>query len=194
MTRQRTASIARGIASLVLLGILLIGPPLALAALVGWPLPTEIPDLASLEQAIRSGVNDEIIVKALALLGWLAWAQIAASIAIEVVAVFRGRPSIQLPVLPGFQATAGRLVASIAMMTATFSPATAMAAAPPVPLPFAKRAVPPPSWSADGSRRWPCRTLVADPARAAGSYWAIAERTLETAPVARSALTSAARN
>lgn len=191
MTRQRTASIARGLASLVLLGLLLIGPPLALAALVGWPLPTEIPDVASLEQAIRSGVNDDIIVKALALVGWLAWAQIAASIAMEVVAVLRGRPSIQLPVLPGFQAIAGRLVASIAMMTATFSPATAMAAAaPPVPVvafaaPAAPVAVPPPSWAATTAPdAGPIASpLGADPPATVtverhDSYWAIAERTL----------------
>ncbi len=190
MTRQRSAAVARGLGSLILLGFLLIGPPLALATLVGWPLPTDVPDLASVEQAVRSGVNDDIIVKSLAIVGWLAWAQIAAAIATEVVAVLRGRPSIHLPVLPGFQATAGRLVASIAMMTATFSPATAMAAAaPPVPVvtfatPPTPVAVPPPAWTIASVPEATPVAATPDAAPATitverhDSYWGIAERAL----------------
>ncbi len=191
MTRRRAASIARGSGSLLLLGALLLGPPLALASLIGSPLPTTIPDLGSFEQAIRSGISDDVIVKALALIAWLAWAQIAVAIVSEAVAVVRGRPSLHLPVLPGIQATTGRLVASVAVMLASFSPAAAMAAPPPaVPVVafVAPQTVasPPSTWAAQsGPVAASSPPLPAPPAAVPtviverhDSFWAIAERTL----------------
>jgi len=192
MTRQRTAAVVRGIGSFLLLLVLLIGPPLALATLVGWPLPTEVPEPSVFDQAIRSGVNDDIVVKGLALIAWVAWVQIAAAIVTEIVAVVRGRPSIHLPVVPGIQATVGRLVASIAMITATFAPATAVAAAA-RPLPIVEFAVPPaaafsaqPVWDAappkQSDRVATATRPGVEPATVTverhDSLWGIAERTL----------------
>jgi DNA-binding SARP family transcriptional activator/nucleoid-associated protein YgaU len=189
MTRRRAASIARGSGSLLLLGALLLGPPLALTSLVGWPLPTTIPDLSSFEQAVRSGISDDVIVKALALIAWLAWTQITVAIVSEAVAVVRGRPSVHLPVLPGIQATAGRLVASVAVMLASFSPAVAMAASPP-PVPVVAvvalqtAVAPAPMWgpqpgAVDASRA-PSPPVAAPTVTVErhDSFWAIAERTL----------------
>ncbi len=131
----RISAIARGFGSLALLLGLLIGAPLALTSWVGWPLPTSAPDISSLERALRSGISDDVIVKTLAVIAWIAWAQIALAITAEVVAVARRRPSVHLPVMPGFQAAAGRLVASVAMMAAALSPTAAMASpAPPTPV------------------------------------------------------------
>ena len=190
----RSTQILRGLGSLALLGLLLVGPPLVLATLVGWPLPTEIPDLDLVQLALRSGVSDDVIVKGLALLAWIAWIQIAIAVMTEVVAVMRRRPAMHLPVMPGFQAAAGRLVASVAMMTATISPAAATAAsAPPtaivaytaptpiaVPLPVQ---VPPPL--ATQLTETPPSPAPSPPTPAAtvtverhDSYWAIAERAL----------------
>lgn len=114
-------------------------------------------------------------------------AQIALSLLVETVAVVRGRPALHLPVLPGVQVAAARLVAGIAMSTSVANPAVA-AAAPPLLTPApavvvvqAPDAVTSPAWSE------PAPTVpTASPAEAAptvtvqrhDSYWAIAERCL----------------
>lgn len=189
----RSTQILRGLGSLALLGLLLVGPPLVLAAFIGWPLPTAIPDLDTVQLALRSGVNDDVIVKGLALLAWMAWIQIAIAVMTEVVAVTRRRPAMRLPVMPGFQAAAGRLVASVAMMTATISPAAATAAsAPPTPIVAytapAPIAVPLPIQVPPPMATTPAETPPSPPPSPPApttvtverhdSYWAIAERTL----------------
>jgi DNA-binding SARP family transcriptional activator/nucleoid-associated protein YgaU len=191
---SRSGQTLRGLGSVALLALLLLAPPLALATLVGWPLPTAIPNLDAVEMALRSGVSDSIIVRGLALIGWAAWCQVTLAIAVEVVAVVRRRPSGHLPVLPGLQTFAGRLVASVVMMTATVSPAVATAAsASPAPIPAVASPAPdaaapsvqiPPSTTAPRptgsppsqppSPRAPTTVTV----ERHDSYWAIAERAL----------------
>ena len=191
----RSTQILRGLGSLALLGLLLVGPPLVLTQLIGWPLPTAIPDVDTVQLALRSGVSDDVIVKGLALLAWMAWIQIAIAVMAEVVAVMRKRPAMRLPLMPGFQATAGRLVASVAMMTATISPAAATAAsAPPTPIvaytaptpiavPLPVQVPPPPATTQLAET--PPSPAPSPPAPTAtvtverhDSYWAIAERAL----------------
>ncbi len=193
MNHTRARTFARGIGSLAILTALLVGPPAALCSLVGWPLPTVLPDLATLEAATRSGISDHVIIKALAVIGWLAWLQIALSIFTEVKAVVQGRPSVQLPVLPGFQVLVARLVAPIAMMTATLNPGVASASInPPVSAievvastraPVAPVSVPayntpaPATPATSATPRTDHRPTVI--VERHDSYWAIAERTLD---------------
>ena len=49
---------------------------------------------------------------------------------VEILAVARGRQPIHLPVIPGFQVTAARLVAGVLMITAPVQPGRAHAVAP----------------------------------------------------------------
>jgi LysM repeat protein len=100
-----------------------VGVPLLLASWVGWPLPSSLPSLDTLEQAAQSGVRDEVLVNTLAVIAWLAWAQIVLALVVEMIALVRGRQSVHLPVIPGFQVTAGRLVAGIVMLASTVHPA-----------------------------------------------------------------------
>lgn len=186
---KRISAITRGLGSLAVLLVVLIGVPVALASWVGWPLPTSVPDISSVEQALRSGIGDDAIVKTLALIAWIAWAQIALAITAEVVAVARRRPSIHLPVMPGFQAAAGRLVASVAVMTAAFSPTAAMATpAPPTPvIAFAATATAPApivTTTPNAPPTAPAPAALPQVERPTvvverhDSFWAIAERTL----------------
>ncbi len=191
MTPRRWTAIVRGLGSLLLLVVVLVGPPAALASIVGWPLPTSIPDPTAMDQALRSGLSDQVIVNTLATIAWLAWLQIAVAIIAEILAVGSRRPAIRLPVLPGVQATAARLVAGIAMMTATLTPTAAMATTPPpvvvaAPAPTADFVVSAPAFPQTSA----VALLEAPPADTPGggvptvtverhdSYWAIAERTL----------------
>ena len=185
---KRFSAITRGLGSLAVLLGLLIGAPLALTSWVGWPLPTSAPDISSLEQALRSGISDDVIVKTLAVIAWIAWAQIALAITAEVVAVARRRPSVHLPVMPGFQAAAGRLVASVAMMAAALSPTAAMASpAPPTPVvalaapaaaPLAIVTATPPAAPAPAPAAAPRVERLTVVVERHDSFWAIAERTL----------------
>lgn len=128
--RSRLAEIARGLAASATLLALLVGFPALLVAGVGWPLPEGIPSLDEVSAATRSGIDPAIIVKTLAIIGWLAWAQIALATTVELVAFVRRAPAPHLPVLPGLQAGSGRLLAAAALLFGTFT--TPKAAAEPL--------------------------------------------------------------
>lgn len=134
MTR-RTSAVLRGLASLAGTLVLLVGVPVGLATLVGWPLPTSIPDGASFSEALNRGITDEFIVKALAVVAWLAWVQLALAFVVEAVAAVRNRPSRDLPLAPGLQVAAARLVAGIVMLLSPLQPSRAVAAEPVRPVP-----------------------------------------------------------
>jgi DNA-binding SARP family transcriptional activator len=188
---SRGRPILAGLGSTLLLAVLLVGPPIALAMLVGWPLPTSIPDSDSLNLAIQSGISDEVVVKGLAIVAWAAWSQITMAIVVEAIAVICRTKASRAPVVPGIQAAAGRLVASVALMIATISPTAASAATSPPPI--VSFALSPPI-EAPALASTVAEPLIdaapAAPAPAApaprptvtverhDSYWAIAERTL----------------
>lgn len=135
MTARRSRRLLRGITSLAVTLLLLVGVPVLLATLVGSPLPTTLPSIDSLENAARTGISDQVVVNTLAVIAWLAWAQLALALMVEILAVARGRQPIRLPVFPGFQLTAARLVAGVLMIAAPMQPGRAYAAAPqPIPV------------------------------------------------------------
>lgn len=183
--RQRLADFARGLAALAGLAALLVGVPVALAAFVGWPLPTRAPSPDAIVEALtRRGVDDAVVVKTLAIVLWVAWLQIALAIAVEIVAVARGRVPRRVPALPGVQSLVARLVATAALLTALsspraadtparvpivhLSPAAVTATTVPVAPPPAVHDAPLPA-AADGPQYVVQRH---------DSLWAIAERTL----------------
>lgn len=109
MTRRARERLG-GAGAFLALAILLAGPPLALVRLVGWPLPTRVPGLAELTSAARGGVDDVVVVKALAVLAWIVWAQLALAGLAETVAVIRGDTARAVPALPALQMGVARLV------------------------------------------------------------------------------------
>lgn len=135
MIGRQSVRLLRGVTSLAVTLLLLVGVPVLLATLVGWPLPTSVPSVDSLQNAARTGISDQVVVNTLAVIAWLAWAQLALALFVEILAVARGRQAIRLPVIPGFQLTAARLVAAVLMMAPTAQPARAHAEAPhPIPV------------------------------------------------------------
>jgi DNA-binding SARP family transcriptional activator/nucleoid-associated protein YgaU len=125
---RRGSVVVRGLISLIATAALLVGVPIGLAILVGSPLPTSVPDGESLSRAMNTGITDEFIVNALAVIAWLAWAQLTLALLIESIAALRGRQPRDLPLAPGLQAAAARLVAGIVMLVAPLQPARAVAA------------------------------------------------------------------
>ncbi len=134
MNHRHDARFARGIGALAATLALIVGVPILLATQVGWPLPTSIPTLDALHQAARSGVSDQVVVKILAIIAWIAWSQLTVALVVESFAVTRRRQARHLPVVPGAQTLAAHLVAGILMLAASIQPAHAGAAPPPTPL------------------------------------------------------------
>ncbi|MGQ0823782.1 MAG: LysM peptidoglycan-binding domain-containing protein [Actinomycetota bacterium] len=196
MSGRRVVRTLGGVASLFATLTFVFAVPALPAARVGWPLPTSMPKLDALEQAARSGVSDEVVVKTLAVIAWIAWAQLALAFLVETVAVIRGRQAIRVPLLPGFQVTAARLVGGILMIASTAQPVRAYATPPPIHVVVAATAATANSGvdsvvTAFGSGSAPAaiastvppRTTAADNSPTVtvqrhDSYWAIAERTL----------------
>lgn len=189
MTGRRSVRVLRAVTSLAATLVLLAGVPVLLVSLVGWPLPTRLPTIDALESAARAGISDQVVVNTLAVIAWFAWAQLALAFLVETLAIARGPKAIRLPVMPGFQATAARLVTGILMMAPTLQPARAYAAPPP-PIPVVAEA----SVLVSANEPEHAFDLVGHPEDAPAtapvidhptvtvqrhdSYWAIAERTL----------------
>lgn len=77
--------ILRSGAALVLLLALVIGVPLALIALAGWPLPSKVPDVRNMiTMARQNNLQADFVVKSIALVVWLAWLQLMTAVVWEV--------------------------------------------------------------------------------------------------------------
>jgi hypothetical protein len=114
---HRGSDAARGLAALAGVAILVVGVPVALASWVGWPLPTEVPTLSQIGNALRDTyIPDEFLVKALAVVCWLVWIELVASLLVEAVAYVRGRKAGAVPFAGGLQRGAARLVATVALL------------------------------------------------------------------------------
>lgn len=116
MTEDRGfASLAKGLGALMVLAGLIAGLPAALAVAVGWPLPHGLPRLSDISSALGGqSIDDAFLVKALAVLCWLAWGQFTACVVTEMVGWRQGRGSRRVPLAGGLQPLVARL-----MMAAT---------------------------------------------------------------------------
>ena len=121
---MRSTSLLRrattGVGSLVTLVVLAVGVPLALSRLAGWPLPSAPPSLHEIAHALsRNEISDSTLFKALALVGWFAWAQIAASILVESIAWTRGTAAPRLRFAGIAQPAMCKLIASAALLVSS---------------------------------------------------------------------------
>ncbi len=131
---SRSRRLASGLTSLAVSLLLVVGVPVLLLRLAGWPLPQSLPSPGDIADALgRSSVSDAVIVKALALVGWAAWLMLCWTLAAELWAWLSGRPSPNLRFGGPFQTISRHLVTSVSLMaTALVSP---MGAQPTLALP-----------------------------------------------------------
>jgi DNA-binding SARP family transcriptional activator/nucleoid-associated protein YgaU len=127
MTRIRalTVGLAATTTSLLLLAL----PPWLLTTLVGPPIPSSWPDLDTLRNIATLGVTHTFVTTTLAVIVWIAWGQLATAIVAETVAALRHRPARTLPLFPGTQHVAARLVAAT-LLLASMVQARPVVAAP----------------------------------------------------------------
>ncbi|MGH2466120.1 MAG: LysM peptidoglycan-binding domain-containing protein, partial [Candidatus Limnocylindrales bacterium] len=119
----RLARLAKGLGALALLTVLVVGVPWALWHFVGCPLPHHVPSASQIGRALNhQGIPDQALVDALAVVVWLTWAVLVASLAVEVPAALSGRHAPRLPVAGVFQPLTGRLVAAVIVACLTLAP------------------------------------------------------------------------
>lgn len=123
-----TGRILRGLVAALALTAVLVGVPIFLAVAVGWPLPSAAPVWSDITSTLSGAtpLDNHVVWKALAILIWIGWAQIALGALVELNAARRG---LVTPALRGFglgQGVAGYLIGAISLAL----PATATIAGP----------------------------------------------------------------
>ncbi len=119
----RVGRVVRGLVALGLLVALVAGIPWALWHFVGWPLPHHVPSVGQVGHALNQrGIPDQALVDALAVVVWITWVTLVASIAVEIPAALSGRHAPRLPLTGIFQPLTGRLVAAVIVAALTLAP------------------------------------------------------------------------
>jgi len=127
----RIAHLLKGIAALAVLVGFVAGAPWALWHFVGWPLPHHLPSATQVGRALnRQGIPAQTLVDALAVVVWLTWVVLVASLAVEVPAALSGRRARRLPIAGAFQPLTGRLLATVIVACLALAPKPAHPAAP----------------------------------------------------------------
>jgi nucleoid-associated protein YgaU/DNA-binding SARP family transcriptional activator len=130
MTSRRDAAVG-ALASLALV-TLAVGPPVALALVVGSPLPERPPDWETVRRVLAGETPVAVTtwLKILACVLWLLWVRIAVGIAAEALRVARELPSAAAARVGPIQRVVARLVATAALVVSTASTRPAVAATP----------------------------------------------------------------
>ena len=117
-----THRILAGLGAVTSLTVVLVGVPAILAVLAGWPLPRTL-DIDQVKAVLgsRAELPSATLVKAVAVVGWIAWLEIALAIVAETTARLRGRtvPRLRLPGAGGAQLLAAHLVTGVLLLTGT---------------------------------------------------------------------------
>ena len=66
--------------------VLIVGVPILLARLVGWPLPRDVPTYATIKLNWDLGhVPDRLITGTIAFVIWVLWAMFVVSVAVQII-------------------------------------------------------------------------------------------------------------
>jgi len=123
-----------GLGAIVVLLVLVVGPPVALITVFGLPIPRTMPSASLLTHPLQAAA----VLRACSVVVWLAWLQLVWCVIAEVSAAVRnvGMPR-RVPLAGGLQAlvhrlvTAALLVSTAAAAAPALAPAAALAATSP---------------------------------------------------------------
>jgi len=115
-----------GLGAIVVLLVLLAGPPVALITVFGLPIPHTMPSASLLTHRLEASA----VLRACSVVVWLAWLQLVWCVAAEVSAAVRniGMPR-RVPLAGGMQALVHRLVTTALLVSTAASVAPALAPA-----------------------------------------------------------------
>lgn len=123
-----------GLGAIVVLFVLVVGPPVALITVFGLPVPHTMPSASLLTHRLQTAT----VLRACSVVVWLAWLQLVWCVIAEVSAAVRnvGMPR-RVPLAGGLQAlvhrlvTTALLVSTVAAAAPALAPVAALAATPP---------------------------------------------------------------
>ena len=182
--------LARATAALVAGTAVLVGIPVALVAMAGWPLPTRMPDWDNVYWAARQGnVPAEFVVKALACVVWLAWLQVVWALlwelCVNVPRIGQGRAELPTPLAPAPVSRLARRIVSAVLLFTTLASTPAMTVAAPPLSSFTAATAPPMDGAAVAELVGGAKDTARAPAAAStwravdgDTLWQIAERCL----------------
>jgi DNA-binding SARP family transcriptional activator len=111
-----------GLGALVVLAALLVGVPVALAVVVGWPLPHSWPTVTEIHTLLETwGIPDIVLIDALAIVCWIAWIDFALATCLEALAAARGRAASRPLLARPWQAIAAHLVTTVVVAVVLLS-------------------------------------------------------------------------
>ena len=105
-----------GLAATVAILTVLIGIPATLVAIGANPIPNRVPTLDQLTTALTTRDDGTLTLRVLTVAAWLAWAFLAATITLELVARLRGVSAPRLPGLALPQSAAHGLVGAAVLL------------------------------------------------------------------------------
>jgi nucleoid-associated protein YgaU len=111
-TRRLPAAL-RGLGALAALLVLLVGVPIGLWIVGHNYLPTSVPSLQQIQDALTTQDSGQLLLGVAVVVGFLAWAVFAVSTVIELAARVRRRPALQIRGLGWAQTIAGILLTAI---------------------------------------------------------------------------------
>ena len=132
VARRRTLAVVAAAASLL---TLLAVPPLALATLLGDPVPRHWPTAHALSRLLTAPVSDATLLHLVAAVTWIAWVHLLACVIVELLRQLRGT-RLRVPLGGVNQRLAQQLVAALLVSVhsagtgAALTPALAAAATP----------------------------------------------------------------
>jgi hypothetical protein len=131
-TNRTGGDVIRAIGNLTWTTFIVIGSPIALARVFGYPLPRQMPDWAEVITTPMQLVEPSVIINALVCVGWLVWGIVAAYVLVDLVDLARGVGNRARRLGPA-SVIAGKLVASIALLLSLLrtEPSAASAASRP---------------------------------------------------------------
>lgn len=113
MVMGAVTRLARGLAALTMLVLLLVGIPALLWQLGGNPLPGSVPSVDDITSALGRQENGDLVLLILSWVGWAGWASFALSVLVEIPAQLRGLHAPRLPAMQLQQAGAKVLVGAV---------------------------------------------------------------------------------
>jgi nucleoid-associated protein YgaU len=140
--RRRAAARLRWIGAMLVLAALIVGVPVVLVSLAGWPLPGRWPDWDRVTTVLRQGdIPAEVVIKAIAVIVWIAWSQVMWALGWELTVnlprASHGdrdrRPPLVSSTISQWMGRLVTIVFSVGLATAP----SASAAAPSLPAPAA---------------------------------------------------------
>src|SRR5262245_60500220 len=86
-----------GLGALLVLAAGVVGRPLGPLTVAGPPWPSGLPAPAEFWALVSGPDNGSLLLEALTLVAWVAWATFVLSVLVEIPAQLRGRRTIRLP-------------------------------------------------------------------------------------------------